>query len=71
MQEDDGRSARRAFVALAATLAIQIYTSLAGTATAVLAPEIAPAFGLSAEAGRRVRRPGVPGAMAASLCRAG
>jgi MFS family permease len=47
MQEDGGRSARRAFVALAATLAIQIYTSLAGTATAVLAPEIAPAFGLS------------------------
>jgi MFS family permease len=41
------RSARRALVALAATLAIQIYTSLAATAPAVLAPEIAPALGVS------------------------
>ena len=35
---------RRALVALAATTAIQIYVSLAATATAVLAPEIAQAF---------------------------
>ena len=41
------RPARRALVALAATLAIQIYTSLAATATSVLAPEIAPDFGVS------------------------
>ena len=47
MTDDDGRSARRALVALAATLAIQIYTSLATTATAVLAPKIAPDFGVS------------------------
>lgn len=39
-------SARTAFVALAATLAIQIYTSFAATATAVLAPEIAREFGM-------------------------
>jgi MFS family permease len=47
MKSDDERSPRRALVALAATLAIQIYTSLAATATAVLAPMIAPAFGVS------------------------
>jgi MFS family permease len=35
---------RRAAVALTATLAIQIYVSLAATATAVLAPEIAQSF---------------------------
>lgn len=34
--------------ALVATLAIQIYTSFAATATAVLAPEIAGAFGIDA-----------------------
>src|SRR5207237_9898514 len=38
---------RRAFVALAATTAIQIYVSLAATATAVLAPEIAQAFAIA------------------------
>lgn len=41
-------SARTAFVALAATLAIQIYTSFAATAAAVLAPEIARAFDVQA-----------------------
>jgi MFS family permease len=35
------------FVALAATLAIQVYVSLAASATAVLAPVIAPEFALS------------------------
>ena len=40
--------ARTAFVALAATLAIQVYTSFAATAAAVLAPEIARAFGVEA-----------------------
>lgn len=34
-------------VALAATLAIQIFVSLVATATAVLAPEIAPTFGIA------------------------
>ena len=38
--------ARTAQIALAATLTIQIYTSFAGTATAVLAPEIAGDFGV-------------------------
>src|SRR5438105_12769240 len=38
---------RRAFVALAATTAIQIYVSLAATSTAVLAPEIAQAFAIA------------------------
>ncbi|MDH5285838.1 MAG: MFS transporter [Betaproteobacteria bacterium] len=47
MTDDDGRTPRRALVALAATLAIQVYTSLAATATAVLAPVIGPAFGVS------------------------
>jgi len=37
-------AARTALVALAATLAIQVYTSIAATAAAVLAPEIARAF---------------------------
>jgi len=37
---------RTALVALAATLAIQIYVSFAATATAVLAPEIAREFGV-------------------------
>jgi MFS family permease len=37
---------RRAFVALAATLAIQIFASLAATAAAVLAPAIAQAFAI-------------------------
>jgi MFS family permease len=37
---------RLAAVALAATLAIQIFTSLAAAAAAVLAPTIAPAFGV-------------------------
>ena len=39
---------RTARTALVATLAIQIYTSFAATATAVLAPEIAGAFGIDA-----------------------
>lgn len=39
-------SARTARIALVATLAIQIYTSFAATATAVLAPEIANTFGV-------------------------
>ena len=38
--------AHTALIALAATLVIQIYTALAATATAVLAPEIARAFGV-------------------------
>ncbi|MGH8802356.1 MAG: MFS transporter [Casimicrobiaceae bacterium] len=41
-------AARTARVALIATLAIQIYTSFAATATAVLAPEIAGTFGIDA-----------------------
>ena len=41
-------SARTARIALVATLAIQIYTSFAATATAVLAPEIARTFGIEA-----------------------
>ena len=40
--------ARLAAVALASTLAIQVYTSLAGTAVAVLAPEIAADLGVPA-----------------------
>lgn len=44
---EDGGAPRRALVALAATLGIQIYTSLAVTTTAVLAPAIAPAYGVS------------------------
>jgi predicted MFS family arabinose efflux permease len=40
-------TARAAAIALAVTLLIQIYTSVSGTAAAVLAPEIAPEFGLS------------------------
>src|SRR5919197_4963193 len=40
------RSPATALIALAATLTIQTYTSFAATATAVLAPEIAPEFGL-------------------------
>src|SRR6266699_5091774 len=43
------RSAYTATIALAATLAIQVFTSVAGTATAVLAPEIARDFGLPAK----------------------
>jgi len=39
--------AARPGVALAATLAIQIFVSLAATATAVLAPEIAQTFGIA------------------------
>jgi MFS family permease len=38
---------RSAIVALAATLAIQVYTSLAATAPAVLAPELARAMGVA------------------------
>ena len=41
-------AARTAAVALVATLAIQIYVSVAATATAVLAPEIAREFGVPA-----------------------
>ena len=40
--------ARTAAIALAATLAIQVYTSFAATASAVLAPELARAFGVPA-----------------------
>lgn len=43
----DGRSPRRALVALGATLAIQVYTSLAATTVPVLAPEVARSFGVS------------------------
>ncbi|HEX4885916.1 MAG TPA: MFS transporter [Casimicrobiaceae bacterium] len=45
--DDDARTPGRARAALAATLAIQVYTSLAATAVSVLATEIAPAFGVS------------------------
>lgn len=41
-------AARTAAIALAATLAIQVYVSFAASATAVLAPEIAQAFGMEA-----------------------
>src|SRR2546429_3457144 len=43
------RSAYTATIALAATLAIQVFTALTSTATAVLAPEIARDFGLPAK----------------------
>jgi MFS family permease len=43
----DGARAATAFTALAVTLAIQIYTSLALAATAVLAPELARDFAVS------------------------
>ena len=43
------RSAYTAGIALAATLAIQVFTSLTGTATAVLAPEVARDFGVPAK----------------------
>jgi len=39
--------AKRAFVALAATTALQIYASLAATAASVLAPEIAQTFAIA------------------------
>ncbi|MEP6998226.1 MAG: MFS transporter [Betaproteobacteria bacterium] len=42
-------SAATAAIALAATLAIQVFTALAGAAVAVLAPEIARDFGLPAK----------------------
>ena len=41
------RSRRTAFIALAATLAIQMFTSLAATAPAVLAPELARDLGVA------------------------
>jgi MFS family permease len=41
------KAASTALTALAVTLAIQAFTSLAATATAVLAPEVGPAVGLS------------------------
>ena len=41
------RTSRTAFVALAATLAIQMFTSLAATAPAVLAPELSQAMGVA------------------------
>ncbi len=48
MSTDDGpRTRRRARHALVATLAIQAYVALAATATSVLAPAIAPDFGVS------------------------
>ena len=43
------RSAYTASIALAATLGIQVFTSLTSTATAVLAPEIARDFGVPAK----------------------
>ncbi|MBL0290828.1 MAG: MFS transporter [Betaproteobacteria bacterium] len=46
MTPTPSRPAGVAGTALAVTLAIQVFTSLAGTATSVLAPEIAPALGL-------------------------
>jgi predicted MFS family arabinose efflux permease len=45
-QVSDKSRAETALVALAATLAIQIYTSFAASATAVLAPELARDFGV-------------------------
>ena len=47
----DSRAANARGVALVATLAIQIYASLAATAAAVLAPVIAQAFGDRDDAG--------------------
>jgi hypothetical protein len=38
---------KRAFVALAATTALQVYASLAATAPSVLAPEIAQTFAIA------------------------
>ena len=45
--EGPPRSRRTAFIALAATLAIQMFTSLAATAPAVLAPELARDLGVA------------------------
>src|SRR6185312_4698416 len=42
-------SAGTAAIALSATLAIQVFTALSGAAVAVLAPEIARAFGVPAK----------------------
>jgi MFS family permease len=47
MSAPEERSRRRALVALAATLAIQVFTSLAATAPAVLAPELAGEMGFT------------------------
>lgn len=46
-REDRLNAAANALTALVVTLAIQAFTSLAATATAVLAPEMGPALGLS------------------------
>jgi MFS family permease len=46
MNEIGLRRAIVAWTALAVTLAIQVFTSLVGTATSVLAPEIAPTLGI-------------------------
>ena len=47
MSAPEQRSSRTAAVALAATLAIQMFTSLAATAPAVLAPELAGDMGFT------------------------
>ena len=60
-------AARTASVALAATLAIQVYTSFAATATAVLAPELARDFGVQASYVGLFVGIVYAGAMAASL----
>ena len=46
MPDRDAAPGQRALVALAATLAIQMFTSLAATSTAVLAPAMAQAFAI-------------------------
>src|SRR5687767_15588632 len=58
----------RPLTALLATLAIQVYASLAATAVAVLAPVIAPDFGLSANLVGRFVRLMYATAMTAALC---
>jgi MFS family permease len=49
MSIPEHRSSRTAVVALAATLAIQVFTSLAATAPAVLAPELADEMGFTSK----------------------
>jgi MFS family permease len=67
MSGDHDREARTAGIALAATLAIQVYTSFAATATAVLAPELARDFGVPASFVGLFVGIVYAGAMAASL----
>ena len=47
MAKHERTPGKRAFVALAATLAIQMFTAFAATAAAVLAPEMAQAFAIA------------------------